>query len=596
MPDVKPPAPYDYPSTSSVGASAGSPAGCASPLHLAVDMEPCIANLPLSPDPLSSFPQHRPSVPHYPAFHGPPFPLMARCNSSTLLTNLGVRYCSGRLGPVGLGSGEGGVPGSSVHAGANGNRPYRSMENLNWSPMADPGQCAIGAAPYRSVDSEFILRYTSTSHWCSGAPDGSLARSHELVPGPESLAFYPRHGIPRKDLPLFPQLLFPASVDEWDARKGLREKLRLQSARSSLEPLKPLPLRAQVTPCAAANEREGVYHPGLAGSGSKPPCTMRLTSPEEIKQEVLRRLQLRRQNSSPNLALHASPCSPRAVKASYTTDNIAGNRSQSDSSSERCRAPVGRLHIPTFEEFKRMRQKEGEQSKNSTAGSVVPGKPEADTTPEAGILNSNMSPSDASESNSCRGQKEQLKNAEVEGEMSRSERTGNSGEAVHTLTSSEGLSQNTVSTNSTTAPISSPSSSSISSTYSPIRTGPSPRSPLQPLASSALERPAPAWGGDDGAARRRRSSLEPAGSVPFPPSRENWERPSSCCPALLLEGTDLSSYGAKIYKMRDGLIGSALDLIKKRFVWVEQKGEWGVQCHPLVKQTSTGDAVKFILV
>lgn len=491
---------------------------------------------------------------------------MSRCNSSTLLTNLGLRYCSSRQGPLGLGPGQAMAPGSCIHTGGNGSRPYRSMENLNWSTVADPGLCAYGAAPYRSVDSEFILRYTSSSHWCGGPPDGSMVGAHGLVPNPESLAFYPRHGLPRKDLPLFPQLLFPGGVDEWDGRKGLREKLRLQSARSSVEPLKPLPLRPQVSPAAAPIEPEGVHHMNSTGAGCRPPCTTRITSPEEIKQEVLRRLQLRRQNSSPNLAVHSSPSSPKVVKTSYTTDNIAGNRSTSDSASERCRPPVGRLHIPTFEEFKRMRQKEGEQSKESTAGSVVSEKPEPDSPQEAGTSDSKVPPSDRTVPQSCSsgGNGEQQGDSEeVEGERSRGT-TCNSDEALQTVTSSERPPCNTVSGKSTAAPTS--SSASITRTYSPIRTGPSPRSPLQPLASSAQERAPAAWG-DDGSTRRRRSSLEPTGSVPFLSNRENWERPSSCCPALLLDGTDLSSYGAKIYKMKDGLIGSALDLIKKRLVW-----------------------------
>ncbi|TKS67764.1 Myosin-M heavy chain [Collichthys lucidus] len=555
MPDVKPPPPCDYPSTSSVAASAGSPAGCTSPLDLIIDMEPCIANLPLSPDPLSSFPRHRPSVPHYPGLQGPPYPLMSRCNSSTLLTNLGLRYCSSRQGPLGVGPGEGVAPGSCIHTGSNGSRPYRSMENLNWNNVADSGLCAFTAAPYRSMDSEFILRYTSSSQWCGGPPDGSVVGAHGIVPNPESMAFYPRHGLPRKDLPLFPQLLFPGGVDEWEARKGLREKLRLQSARSSVETLKPLPLRPQVARPSAPIEQEGVHHMNSTGAGSRP---TRITSPQEIKQEVLRRLQLRRQNSSPNLALHSSPSSPRVVKTSYTTDNIAGNRSGSDSASERSRPPVGRLHIPTFEEFKRMRQKEGEQSKKSTAGSVVSGKPEADLPQEAGTLNSDLPPSDQTvpQSNSGGGNREQQE--ESEGEISRGERTENSAEALQIVASSERL----VSSNS----IAAPTSPLITGTFSPIRTGPAPRSPLQPLANSAQEKASAACG-DDGSSRRRRS-LEPAGSVPFPPNRENWDRPSSCCPALLLEGTDLSSYGAKIYKMKDGLIGSALDLIKKRHALV----------------------------
>ncbi|KFW94846.1 hypothetical protein N336_00924, partial [Phalacrocorax carbo] len=41
------------------------------------------------------------------------------------------------------------------------------------------------------------------------------------------------------------------------------------------------------------------------------------------------------------------------------------------------------------------------------------------------------------------------------------------------------------------------------------------------------------------------------------------EAQSSCCSSLLLEATDLSSYGAKLQKMKDEFIGSALELIKK---------------------------------
>ncbi|XP_041857800.1 uncharacterized protein si:dkey-91i10.2 [Melanotaenia boesemani] len=545
MPDVKPPPSCDYSSASSAALSAGSPAGCNSPFDLVIDMEPCIANLPLSPDPLSSFPRHRLSVPHYPGIPGPPYPLMARCNSSTLLTNLGLRYCSSRQGPLGTEPGQGLAPGSFIHTGNNSSRPYRSMENLNWNSMTDSGLCTFSDAPCRSVDSEFILRYTSSSHWYDGPPDGSVLGAHGLVPNPESLAFYPRHGPPRKDLPLFPQLLFPGGVDEWDARKGLREKLRLHIAKSSVEPVRPLPLRPQMAPNVTPAEQEAVHLRSSTSIGSRPLCTMR-TSPEEIKQEVLRRLQLRRQNSSPNLAVHNSPSSPKAVKTSYTTDNIAGNRSGTDSACERRRPPVGRIHIPTFEEFKRMRQREGMLSSDSTAGSVVSVKhdlPQDNRSSDSKIITSDQSDSQLGSSGEKRENPEEVA----------------SDKGLQTITSSDQLAFITVTNNYTTA--TTLSSSSVTSTYSPIRTGPSPRSPLQPQVSSTQDK-ATVVGGD-GSGRRRRSSLEPAGSVPLPPGKKNWEHPSSCCPALLLEGTDLSSYGAKIYKMKDGLIGSALDLIKK---------------------------------
>ncbi|MED6238449.1 hypothetical protein ATANTOWER_021584 [Ataeniobius toweri] len=508
-------------------------------------MKPCIANLPLSPDPLNSFPRHRP-------FHAPSYPLMARCNSSTLLTNLGLRYCSSRQGTLGVERGQGMVLGSCINTGSNGSRPYRSMENLSWNTLADSGLCALNAAPCRSMDSEFILQYTSSSNWYDGPPDGSVLGAHGLVPNPESLAFFPRRGLPRKDLPLFPQLLFPGSVDEWDTRKELRDKLRLQSARSSVEPLRPFPLRPQVSPNTVTIEQEGVPQGTSTGVCSRPPCTVR-TSPEEIKQEVLRRLQLRRQNSSPNLTIQSSLSSPKVVQTSYTTDNIVGNPSGTDSACERRRPPVGRLYIPTFEEFKRMRQREGMQNEESTT--VVVGVPIIHDMPQNDRPFSDRTEPLLGPSGVQKGNSEEVKRDKSTGEDA-----ARTDKALQTVTSSDRLALILVTSNSTSAPTS--SCSSVTSRNSPIRTGPSPRAPLQPQACTAQDK-AIVVGGDDRSARRRRSSLEPAGSVPFPANRENWGRPSSCCPALLLEGTDLSKYGAKIYKMKDGLIGSALDLIKK---------------------------------
>ncbi|XP_061696990.1 uncharacterized protein si:dkey-91i10.2 [Syngnathoides biaculeatus] len=382
-------------------------------------MEPCVSQLPPSPTPLTAFPRHQVSA-HYPGQQW--FPLASRCNSSTFLSNL--RHCPRS------------IPGVTLDIPMGG-RLYRSMENLNWNPVLDSGLCS---------SSEFIVRYTATSHWYDGPPDGS---------NPESLAYYPRHGPHRKDVPIFPQMLFPSGVDEWDARKGLREKLRLQSARSAAEPLKTVPVRTTDSAPVELNPE------------CRPAGGTRLTCPQEIKQEVLRRLQLRRQNSSPNLTLLGAPHSPNMLPVSRTAGPILARHNEPFQNGS-----VGRLYIPTFEEFKRMRMKE--QHQESTAGSEDSGPPRAGT----------------------------------------------------------------------------PSSE----TGSPIRTGPSARPPLQ--ASSTQ-------GGTGYNGRRRRSSLEPIGSIPLRASRDHGGRPSSCCPALLLEGTDLSSYGAKIYKMKDDLIGSALDLIKK---------------------------------
>ncbi|XP_072301373.1 uncharacterized protein arhgef49 [Eucyclogobius newberryi] len=442
-------------------------------------MEPPLASLPLSQDALFSC--HR--APHFPSAPlGAPYPLLARCNSSTLLTNLGLRYGPGRQGPL-----RGLVLPSCVHAGG---RPYHSMENLNWSPMMDP---SLAAHCYRSVDSEFILRYTSTSHWYDGPPDGALSAAHPL--NPESLTLYPRHCIPRKDVSLLPHFLLPGGVDEWDARKGLRDKLRLQSARAAGEPTKSIPLRPQLSPSV---DQYGCNH-------AKSPTTTRITSQEEIKREVLRRLKLRRQNSSPNLALTSAPCCSDVLKTSFTTDNIAGSRNNLVSDNRR--PPLGRLHIPTFEEFKKMRQKE------ATAGSAANGKANDVAPRENGDLN---------------GQIKMDLDGNIEKHL---------GPDLATSTAN-GTAQ-----------------------FSPIRTVPSPRGPLR--VSAGLSRDGAGFLETGSGGKHRRGSLDTVGSVPFPPNRENAERPSSCCPALLLEGTELSRYGAKIYKMKDGLIGSALDLIKK---------------------------------
>ncbi|XP_057708308.1 uncharacterized protein si:dkey-91i10.2 [Corythoichthys intestinalis] len=404
MPDVRPSPACDH------HPSAHTP-GC----HPS-EMEPCVSHMPPYAAPLSAFPRHRAPG------HHQWFPLASRCNSSTLLSNL--RHCPGQAGPAGT---------ESRPDVLTGGRLYRSMENLNWNPVLESSLCS---------SSEFILRYTAASHWYDGPPDGS---------NPESLAYYPQHSPRRKDVPIFPQLLFPSGVDEWDARKGLREKLRLQSARSAVEPVKTIPLRT--TESAPADPNLGCRRAGA-----------RLTCRDEIKQEVLRKLQLRRQNSSPNLAVHAAPCSAKVLPMCRTSAPILGGDSVHRS------VPLARLYIPTFEEFKKMRMKD--QNQVSTAGSDVSG-PQCPT----------------------------------------------AGDGIN----------------------------------SPIRIGPSPRTPLQSSSQGGS--------GDNG--RRRRSSLEPVGSVPFLPRKDRGGRPSSCCPALLLEGTDLSSYGAKFYKMKDGLIGSALDLIKK---------------------------------
>ncbi|XP_059895459.1 translation initiation factor IF-2 [Gadus macrocephalus] len=566
MPDVKSPPSCDYPLASSD--PTGSPSRCASFFSPDMEVDPCLPSRPLSPGTLPTFPHHGHGLPQYPVgLQGAPFPFMSRCNSSTLLSNLGLRTCSGRHAAYGVGPLQGQEPYACVQGdgGGGGGRPYRSMENLHWNSVADPGMYGLAGGPYRSMESEFVFRCTETSHWYDGPPDGAGMGVYGLMPSPESLAFYSRRGLPRKDLALFPHWLFPGGVDECDGRKGLREKLRLQSARSTAEPSKHLPLRPPVAPgtptTQGPRDRQGTPYLHPAGGGAKPLGAVRLTSPEEIKQEVLRRLQLRRQNSSPNLALHSAPRSPAVLKASYTTDNVVASGDDGDGgggpdrASERRRLPAGRLHIPTFEEFKRMRKSaDGEGPAN--AEEAEPGGPHSrgktDACATCGSGNAGRMEGDGTEGAGVGdGGPDRTRGGDAmascdEGPPHAAGRSGEPAQCSGPAHGRPGPGGPTTATH----------------WSSPIRTGPAPRSPLQSLAGSTAPGKGPGPLRGQGV---RRSSLEGAGGRAAPP-RDTRERPSSCCPALLLDGTELSNYGAKIYKMKDGLIGSALDLIMKRCV------------------------------
>ena len=173
MPDVKT-ASCNYPS------SAGPLAGC----RLAMDLEPCLTDHPLPlplAAPLPAYPGH--SAAPYSALQGASPSPIPRCNSSALLSNLGLRYCSSSSGPP-LRRADGlwphtGLPPASCNSV--GSRLYRSMENLNWNAMAEPSLFSL-STPYRSMDSEFIFRCTATSHWYDGPPEG---RSEERRVGKE---------------------------------------------------------------------------------------------------------------------------------------------------------------------------------------------------------------------------------------------------------------------------------------------------------------------------------------------------------------------------------------------------------------------------
>ncbi|KAJ8351634.1 hypothetical protein SKAU_G00231100 [Synaphobranchus kaupii] len=381
-------------------------------------------------------------------------------------------------------------------------RLYRSMENLHWAAVPDPGLYAF-SAPYGSVDSEFIFRCTATSRWYEG--------------GPEGVAFCPRRASVRRDLPLLPQWLFPGGgegVLNGDARRGLREKLRLQSIRVT-EPNKPLRPPAVPGPPAPCPPTE-----------ARPSC--RITSPEEIKQEALRRLQLRRQNSSPDLTLRPSE-EPRPTK-SRTVEALAPPALR--------RPPAGRLHIPTFEEFKKMRQKEGGPQKRYPSTTGGQSEPCGDQT-EGETKRDQIQGEAGGGDSGVEAGAEQAGNTEsTDSDCGRSFSTTESSE-FDGDSRREGLQD--CQDRGTDAPV------------VPICTSPMPRPPLQPLATPQEAE----VGGTISNTKEDMSGLIHAHLL------ENSHAPPTCCPALLLDGTDLSSYGAKISKMKDGFFGSALDLIKK---------------------------------
>ncbi|MGH0130728.1 UNVERIFIED_CONTAM: hypothetical protein FKN15_043154 [Acipenser sinensis] len=589
MPDVK--------ATPCDCSAAGSPAGCS------IDSERSLSSLPVSlfvlGDPLSAF--SSPAAVPYSSLHGE----LGQCQVMPRCHGLGPRCCStsslhGELGqcqvmPRCHGLGPRCCSTSSLHplkhvdlrllpveecatkwaslcVNNTRSRLYRSMENIHWTAVSDSSLYNF-SPPFKSVDSEFFFHCTATSHWYDSFSSEGL-----LGPALDNTPLYSRRVPVRRDLPLFtraPQWLFPAldkKIINGDAIRGLKEKLRLQSIKVS-EPKKPIrPPQASLgepvakdsieneTPrkcssgcsvdcCEGPEERSAPSQCSTAVNRQTSSFARRITSPEEIKQEVRRRLQLMRQSSTPNLNLHSVEQCGEVVK-SRTSESITQHSSKAErrelslTAAGRKRYSKGRLHIPTFEEFKRMRKRENGQASavegtaqrpsegGSWAEEGAAGKPVTEQTSEGGCQTApqedlnNVSPADPGccsewvefESRSCDswGPAEQLSCQEDSA-------APDSTSGVKTCQSE--------------------------SLVIPICTSPIPRSPL------------PHGGGSGVNQHQSKKKFSKDFSSPDEPQAA--ETQSTCCPSLLLEATDLSSYGAKICKMKEGFIGSAFDLIKK---------------------------------
>ncbi|XP_059676504.1 uncharacterized protein LOC104253751 [Gavia stellata] len=432
------------------------------------------------------------------------------------------------------------------------NRMYRSVENLHWATVADSGLYSH----CRSLDNEIIFRYRGTSQWTEGCVD--VAPVQSTSDSLRNLSFHAKEtsrSAQNALLPPFakvPQWLFPSAEERalhGDAKKELKEKLRLHSSKVA-EPCKPVRPQAALPDLMAQDVL--VEHTALKHSltGRQRLCfAHRIISPEDIKQEAQRRLQLQRQNSSPNLPLQHARESHEMAK-SRTAEILEQYSGETDikatlgqSKKGRCK---GRLYIPTFEEFKQMRSKEANSSASSSGPTecLNKGLPANQTLEEEN--NKNICP----EALGTKAVNEAAVTAEDDDDVFHENYTS-AGFSQYPATW-DGFRMSSPEVKDRTFQISSPDRSLV-----PVCSSPIPRSPLQAV---AIHRPGQEIFSDEqqkGETRQLNDVLHLAGQSLAS------EAQSSCCSSLLLEATDLSSYGAKLQKMKDEFIGSALELIKK---------------------------------
>ncbi|XP_020366182.2 uncharacterized protein si:dkey-91i10.2 [Rhincodon typus] len=469
------------------------------------------------------------------------------------------------------------VPGCAVAVGLEA-RPYRSLENLHWTAVAE-GNVHSLSPPCQGAGREFAFRCRTTSDWyevSTGRPDvDSLLRA----------SIGPRSGRPKVGHPLpftkVPQWLFPSKTEKAlnsGAKKELKEKLRFQSPKAA-EIGKPVRPQAFPEDLSASKDCVGRVNHGhcpsrygkmlsnpLVAMPSQNGCSapqQRLSSPAEIKEEALRRLKLRRQNSTPNLITVPSKEEGGEVVKSQTTELLRqpGKNTPKEPStvvSERRRAFKARVHIPSFEEFKKMRRRERCHSPSTEAqpqesksfatlcctvrrvtGGSCPSLTKMDHhTPRRrqsfrcqGLACYGLRP--------CRCQPESQQPCSQNGlTPTGSEGPGKASPAlpIQAMTS---LGEHGVSPD-------------------PICTSPAPGSPLQTEVTLPHE--------CEDLAKRPELANRTGFGQSFSCAEKNiaGEAQLSCCPSVLLEtAADLSGYGVRFQQMKDGLIGSAIDLIKK---------------------------------
>ncbi|XP_072325794.1 uncharacterized protein arhgef49 [Scyliorhinus torazame] len=484
-------------------------------------------------------------------------------------------------------AGPGGSPALGCVADSPGARLYRSLENLHWAAVTE-GKGRPFSPPCRTVEREFIFHCRTTSDWyevSTEPPDiGSLLRAcGQVAIGPRSRQPRARHLPPFSKVP---QWLFPTMNEKavnGDAKRGLKEKLRLQSNKAAevSKPVRPQVLLGEL----AWKDWAGRENCGHCTSGCSTSCvemarrlpaplqngctapqhrSQRLTSPAAIKEEAMRRLKLRRQNSTPNLMAPPSKEEGSEVVKSQTTEPLGEcerNRFVSqESSPERRRNFKARVHIPSFEEFKKMRKRErcqtpstetemqGSKGKSFSSFASLGRRAASGSCPS--LTRMDYQTPRRRQSAKCQGLvccdhgpcccylEPRLPCQQIELMPSGNGSPSKTSPASQILAISK-LEEHCASPG-------------------PICTSPAPGLPLQ---TAALLHASEELVSRKEVTNRRGFDQE------FGCTERNMagEPQLSCCPSLLLEAAaDLSGYGVKFQQMKDGLIGSAIDLIKKR--------------------------------
>ncbi|KAG8432150.1 hypothetical protein GDO86_016692 [Hymenochirus boettgeri] len=544
------------------------------------------------------------------------------------------------------------VMGGEYHVGATiVTRLYRSLENLHWTEISDSALCSH----FRSADSDCIPHCTSPRSTSGGSGWKTSAISLAEICGDATERITMPRDLPVPSIAKVHQWMFPTADDK--AMKELKERLRTHSSKM-VEPNKPLRpvicLSSYVVSDTDQCRPFQQHKSSIAPANSTIPVTRQCTStlrprvtPEYIKQEAIRRLQLRRQNSSPNLNLHQREKENQGMVKSKTSESFREPRQCSGMGWDRDGGlKHSKLHIPTFEEYKKMRHKDkdlsfkatdeveepemakdGSQAHN-TADVLYIHPNGLDTTssdsnivqypPGLNITNSDSISTDlvttCSDSNTVQppGSWNTPNSDSNLVQMSTGASTGNINSKK--VQSSTGLS--TKKENSTGLTLLHCHSKTGNEIWDSELVPNSTR-----LGDSKKGSRASLHGDDhdDGESSSRKPSIAQHGSLEsrghpskprptftapicssptarlplqsVPMSSEKGElvvcehlvlnadrssgfpnitshclsseAPSSCCPSLLLEATDLSGYSAKLHKMKDGLIGSALDLIRK---------------------------------